>query len=126
MDRGVDPSQRGDATRGVDIVRGALGAVAGCKTVRQSPSGESPGVQDFTLTPDDSVAAMKETQPPIDTDFIFETELLRRVPISRRTSNTWRGTGILPFIQPPGSRRVIYHWPSVQAALLRIQKGTTN
>ena len=54
---------------------------------------------------------------------IEECELLRRLPISRRTCATWREQGLIPFIRLPGSRRVLYHWPTVEAALLRRQKG---
>ena len=54
--------------------------------------------------------------------FIDERELLRRVPVSRRTLFDWRYAGKLPFVNL-GGRRNLYHWPSVEAALLRMQRG---
>jgi hypothetical protein len=54
---------------------------------------------------------------------IDESTLLERVPISPRTARNWREKGLLPYIKPPGGRRLLYHWPSVEAALLRMQTG---
>lgn len=54
--------------------------------------------------------------------FIDEAELLRRIPISRRTLFTWREKGKIPFVNL-GSRRVLFHWNSVEAALLRNQRN---
>ena len=54
--------------------------------------------------------------------FITESELLERIPISRRTLFHWRKSGKIPFIRLSG-RRVLFHWESVQAALLRSQRG---
>jgi hypothetical protein len=59
--------------------------------------------------------------PPIG-DFIDTPELLRRLPVCRKTLNNWRQANKLPYIQA-GGRRVLYHWPSVQNALLRQQRG---
>jgi len=53
--------------------------------------------------------------------FIIEKELLARVPISRRTAYDWVKSGKLPCIKIKG--RKLYHWPSVEAALLRMQSG---
>lgn len=55
--------------------------------------------------------------------FINERELLRRLPVSRRTLFSWRDTGKIPFIRVNGGRRVVFHFPSVEAALLRQQRG---
>ena len=49
--------------------------------------------------------------------FINEKTLLQRLPISRRTA----ANGTLPFVRLGG--RNLYHWPSVEAALLRQQRG---
>lgn len=54
--------------------------------------------------------------------FIDERELLKRLPVSRRTLFTWRHSGKLPFVNV-GGRRNLFHWPSVEAALLRMQRG---
>jgi len=59
------------------------------------------------------------TQP--DRDIISEKELRVRLPVSRRTIGTWRRKRIIPAITVGG--RVLYHWPSVQAAMLRRQVG---
>jgi hypothetical protein len=55
-------------------------------------------------------------------EFIDEEELLRRIPICRRTLFEWRKQKKIPFVQV-GPRRIIFHWPSVKAALLRFQEG---
>jgi hypothetical protein len=60
--------------------------------------------------------------PPDDAVFINEVELLRRIPVSRRTLFTWRASGKLPFVNL-GGRRNLFHWPTIQEALLRHQKG---
>ena len=53
--------------------------------------------------------------------FIDEKELLRRIPVSRRTAFTWVQTGKLPCVKI--GRRKLFHWPSCEAALLRQQRG---
>lgn len=53
---------------------------------------------------------------------IDEKELLARIPFSRRTLHTLRKKGKLPFINT-GGRKNLYHWESVQAAFLRMQRG---
>ena len=54
--------------------------------------------------------------------FIDEKQLLARLPVSRRTLFNWRYSGKLPFVNV-GGRRNLYHWPSVESALLRMQRG---
>ena len=53
--------------------------------------------------------------------FIDEKKLLARLPVSRRTLGNWKAKGILPYIKI--GRRCLYEWASVQAALLRLQRG---
>ena len=53
--------------------------------------------------------------------FIDERELLRRIPVSRRTAFTWVQNGKLPCVKI--NRRKLFHWPSVEQALLRQQCG---
>jgi hypothetical protein len=53
--------------------------------------------------------------------FIDEAECLRRVPVSRRTWFSWRTAGKIPTVKL--GRRCLYHWPSVEAALLGQQRG---
>jgi hypothetical protein len=56
--------------------------------------------------------------------FVDEAECLRRVPVSRRTWFSWRTAGKIPTVKL--GRRCLYHWPSVEAALLRQQRGGSN
>jgi len=59
---------------------------------------------------------------PREPDFIDEKTLLKRLPVSRRTLFSWRTTGKIPFVRL-GGRRILFHWPSIEAALLRMQTG---
>lgn len=56
--------------------------------------------------------------------FIDQAELLRRLPVSRRTLFNWRVSGKLPFVSL--GRKTLYHWPTVEAALLRMQRNSLN
>jgi predicted site-specific integrase-resolvase len=60
-----------------------------------------------------------QTAPPGENGFIDEKQLLARLPISRRTAFTWVQTGKLPCVKI--NRRKLFHWPSVEQALLRQQ-----
>jgi predicted site-specific integrase-resolvase len=59
-----------------------------------------------------------------ESGFINEKQLLARLPVARRTLANWRKMGRIPFVKLPGSRRVLYHWKSVEAALLRMQRNS--
>jgi predicted site-specific integrase-resolvase len=63
-----------------------------------------------------------QVAPENEPDFITEETFLERVPICRGTAVNWRKTGKLPFVKV-GSKKILYHWPSVSAALLRLQRG---
>lgn len=54
-------------------------------------------------------------------DFLTTEELLAKLPICRKTLFTYCEKGDLPSVKI--GRRVIFHWPSVQSALLRQQRG---
>jgi predicted site-specific integrase-resolvase len=58
----------------------------------------------------------------VKADFINEKQLLERLPVSRRTLFSWRTSGKIPHVRL-GGRRILFHWPSVEAALLRHQRG---
>ncbi len=58
-------------------------------------------------------------EPP---EFISTEELLRRVPFSRGTLRNRMKAGKLPWIRLEG-RKLCFHWPSVERALLRAQRG---
>lgn len=68
---------------------------------------------------------LPQNAPPGEAGFIDEKELLKRLPVSRRTLFSWRTTGKIPSVRL-GGRRVLFHWPSVEAALLRKQNGGGN
>jgi hypothetical protein len=88
----------------------------------------------FAETPDAATGQTKLAtaidnihNPPTSTlsgeslDIITVPELCRRLDICRRTESNLRERGKLPFIRL--GRCVRYHWPSVEAALLRQQRG---
>jgi hypothetical protein len=60
--------------------------------------------------------------PSSATGFLNQKQLLTRLPISRRTLFNWRTTGKIPCVRL-GGHRILFHWPSVEAALLRHQRG---
>lgn len=57
--------------------------------------------------------------------FLDEIELLKRVPVCRRTLANWKAKGLLPFVKI--GRRCLYDWQNVRAALLRLEhnRGVT-
>ncbi|MGO9202442.1 MAG: hypothetical protein ACLQM8_18105 [Limisphaerales bacterium] len=61
--------------------------------------------------------------PAAGGDWLTELDLLQEIPVCRRTLKQWRDAGVLPFVRLPGSRRIIYHRASVEAALLRHERG---
>ena len=70
--------------------------------------------------PDTNIRAEQNQTPAGEAGFIDEKQLLARLPISRRTLFNWRTTGKIPCVRL-GGRRILFHWPSVEAALLRHQ-----
>jgi excisionase family DNA binding protein len=64
-----------------------------------------------------------QTAAPVVDGFLDESQLLPRLGVSRRTLKNWRDKGQIPFIRLSGSRRVLFCWENVKAALLRQQKG---
>ena len=54
--------------------------------------------------------------------FLTVTQLLERLPISRRTLANHRRKGLIPWINLGG--RVLFDWPSVRGALLRQQRAS--
>ena len=55
--------------------------------------------------------------------FIDFAELARHVPLCERSLREAIRRGRIPSIRLPGARRVMFHWDSVQSALLRMQRG---
>jgi predicted DNA-binding transcriptional regulator AlpA len=68
------------------------------------------------------IRAEQNQTPAGETGFIDENQLLARLPVSRRTLFNWRTSGKIPCVRL-GGRRILFHWPSVEAALLRHQRG---
>jgi hypothetical protein len=60
-----------------------------------------------------------------DSVFLDTRGLRQRVPVSKGTIEAWRKSGLIPFVKiEEGPRgRVLFHWPSVEAALVRMQRG---
>jgi excisionase family DNA binding protein len=64
----------------------------------------------------------EQDQLPASEDaFLDEKQLLAWLPISRRTVFNWIQQGKLPVVKI--GRRKLYHRKSVEAALLRQQRG---
>lgn len=54
----------------------------------------------------------------------FDFQQLRNfVPLSERTLRSLIKRGIIPHIRLRGGRRLIFHGPSVERALIRFQRG---
>jgi len=71
---------------------------------------------------DTGIRAEQNQTPASGAGFINQKQLLARLPISRRTLFNWRKTGKIPCVRL-GASRILFHWPSVEAALLRHQRG---
>jgi hypothetical protein len=67
-----------------------------------------------------TVKAATPTSPESASAFVNERYVLANIPVSRRTLADWRSAGKIPFVKI--NRRVLYHWVSVEDALLRQQK----
>jgi len=86
----------------------------------------------FTSKPDNGTGTAKvpaiprQYEPKCESDeklraFIDEKELLRRLPVSRRTIHNWRRAGKIPSIVI--GRRVLFCWDNVATALRRLERG---
>ena len=71
----------------------------------------------------DAAIALPPIQNKLPTSFINFEELKRHVPLCERSLREAVRRGQIPSIRLPGGRRVVFHWDSVQAALLRMQCG---
>ena len=68
------------------------------------------------------IRAEQNQLPTGEPGFLDQKQLLVRLPISRRTLFNWRMSGKIPSVRLGGGR-ILFHWPSVEAALLRHQRG---
>jgi hypothetical protein len=57
----------------------------------------------------------------ISGEFITTKELLRRIPICRKTLSGYVKTGKIPSVRL-GGRKLLFHVPSVTEAILRFQR----
>jgi excisionase family DNA binding protein len=55
-------------------------------------------------------------------EFIDTKTLLKRLPVSRRTLQSWLAEEKIPVVRLAG-RRLLFHWASVQSTLIRAQRG---
>lgn len=62
-------------------------------------------------------AVLQSERPFLTTSQLQKNHL----PLSRRSIYDWRMKGIIPSVQVGG--KILFHWPSVEAALLRRQNG---
>ena len=82
-------------------------------------SGESIPAENQLQTRREVLSHQPRTLPP---GFLDEKQLLSdKLPISRRTLFNWERQGKIPVIKI--NRRKLYHWASIEAALLRQQRG---
>ena len=72
-----------------------------------------------TVTPD-AVTGSKLTAEN-EVGFVNEAALRVKVPVSRRTLFEWRQSGKIPSVKI--GARVLFHYPSVERALLAMQRG---
>src|SRR5436190_3539564 len=65
---------------------------------------------------------LSQASPP--TPFTDFEGLARHVPFQKpRSLRQMIKAGVIPVVRPPGSRKLGFHLPSVEAALLRFQRG---
>ena len=69
------------------------------------------------------IAGHSQGQPGLPPNFTDFAGLLAAVPLSERTLRAEIKRGRIPAIRLPGGRRLIFHIPSVERALLRFQRG---
>lgn len=90
----------------------------------QDSKQQSASVGDAACADNPQAALPRDLKPHYEADlktFLDEKELLAKLPICRRTAYNWIKQGKLPCIKI--GRRKIFHMPSVEAALLRLQRG---
>ena len=64
------------------------------------------------------------TPAPAEPPFIEFKELQRRLPMyGERSLRELIADGKIPSVRPPGTRKLGFHWPSVERALLRCTTG---
>jgi len=86
------------------------------KAPKLAANDNTPGAADF---PTEKIPALP---PEYERPFLTVAELQKKIPVSRRTIFAWRKAGWLPSVQAGGTK-ILFHWKSVEDALLRQQRG---
>ena len=60
-----------------------------------------------------SIFMTKENAYELDQKYLTQEEVAMRFRVSQSTVKNWRDAGLLAYLQPPGSSRVIYPRESV-------------
>lgn len=81
------------------------------------------GLHRGTPAPAEPPAALNSAISPVPEGFLDLAGLMARLPLSERTIRSEIQKGRLPHVRLPGSRRLLFFWPTVQASLLRFQEG---
>lgn len=56
-------------------------------------------------------------------DWLDAATVALRLGVTINTVRSWTNAGGLPAVRLNCGRRILYHWPDVKAALLRMQRG---
>jgi len=62
-------------------------------------------------------------KPGIPSGFLDFRGLAEHVPLGERSLRQAVADGHIPSVRLPGGRRLLFHWATVERALLRLQKG---
>ena len=68
---------------------------------------------------DSALPTKHHAQTPIG--FTGTAGVLQQLPICKRTLYNWREEGKIPYLRI--GRRILYHLPSIESALLRLQRN---
>jgi excisionase family DNA binding protein len=58
----------------------------------------------------------------LDDLFLTPQQLCARLHLGRGRLRAWQKKGLLPHIRPDGSRKILFSWASVKAALARMER----
>ena len=67
-------------------------------------------------------AGLKSVAVNPDEEFVGNETVCRRLDVCSNTLTAWRKSGKIPYIKS-GGRKLLFHWPTVKATLLRAQNG---
>jgi hypothetical protein len=95
------------------------------KSLRAGATGNPPDAEPARLRPlVEQIVREAGIGSPTKTPFCDFSALVRHLPMyGERTLRELVKRKIIPSVRPPGSRKLAFHIPSVEASLLRYQKG---